>query len=225
MESIINRLYELRDEQYQSFQASLLPTKDQTSIIGVRTPALRALAKELKDTQEAAAFMNALPHAFFEEDQLHAFLISQIRDFDECISAIEIFLPYVDNWATCDQMTPKVLKQQPRELMKEILMWLESDHPYTVRFAIKQLMDHYLEEQFEVEQLELVAGVTAEDYYVRMMVAWYFATALAKQYDAALPYIEEHRLPEWTHKKTIQKACESYRLSPEQKEYLKRYKN
>jgi 3-methyladenine DNA glycosylase AlkD len=169
--------------------------------------------------------MNALPHAFFEEDQLHAFLISQIRDFDECISAIEIFLPYVDNWATCDQMTPKVLKQQPRELMKEILMWLESDHPYTVRFAIKQLMDHYLEEQFEVEQLELVAGVTAEDYYVRMMVAWYFATALAKQYDAALPYIEEHRLPEWTHKKTIQKACESYRLSPEQKEYLKRYKN
>jgi 3-methyladenine DNA glycosylase AlkD len=219
-DSIIKKLYELQDEQYREFQSSLIPTKDRASIIGVRTPVLKKLAKELKG-ETGAAFMKDLPHRYFEEDQLHAFLIADIKDYDTCIEELERFLPYVDNWATCDQMNPRVLGKQPEMLMEKILTWLESGKTYSIRFAIKLLMNFYLDERFEENQLELAAQISSQEYYVQMMIAWYFATALAKQYEAALPYLENHRLPEWIHRKTIQKACESYRITKEQKAYLR----
>jgi 3-methyladenine DNA glycosylase AlkD len=219
-DSIIKKLYELQDEQYREFQSSLIPTKDRASIIGVRTPVLKKLAKELKG-ETGAAFMKDLPHRYFEEDQLHAFLIADIKDYDTCIEELERFLPYVDNWATCDQMNPRVLRKQPEKLMEKILTWLKSGKTYSIRFAIKLLMNFYLDERFEENQLELAAQISSQEYYVQMMIAWYFATALAKQYEAALPYLENHRLPEWIHRKTIQKACESYRITKEQKAYLR----
>jgi 3-methyladenine DNA glycosylase AlkD len=219
-DSIIKKLYELQDEQYREFQSSLIPTKDRASIIGVRTPVLKKLAKELKG-ENGAAFMKDLPHRYFEEDQLHAFLIADIKDYDTCIEELERFLPYVDNWATCDQMNPRVLRKQPEKLMEKILTWLKSGKTYSIRFAIKLLMNFYLDERFEENQLELAAQISSQEYYVQMMIAWYFATALAKQYEAALPYLENHRLQEWIHRKTIQKACESYRITKEQKAYLR----
>jgi 3-methyladenine DNA glycosylase AlkD len=219
-DSIIKKLYELQDEQYREFQSSLIPTKDRASIIGVRTPVLKKLAKELKG-ETGAAFMKDLPHRYFEEDQLHAFLIADIKDYDTCIEELERFLPYVDNWATCDQMNPRVLRKQPEKLMEKILTWLKSGKTYSIRFAIKLLMNFYLDERFEENQLELAAQISSQEYYVQMMIAWYFATALAKQYEAALPYLENHRLQEWIHRKTIQKACESYRITKEQKAYLR----
>ena len=215
------RLFALRDQPYGEFQKKLIPTVRPSSIIGVRTPELKKLAKEIAKSVDSEVFLQALPHLYFDENQLHDFLLSVEKDFDRCIARVEAFLPFVDNWATCDQMSPKAFKKHKAELLPYIQKWLHSEHTYTVRFAIGMLMQHYLEEEFDSAFLKQVAGICSEEYYIRMMVAWYFATALAKQYQAALPYIEMKRLEPWTHNKAIQKAIESYRIMEEQKEYLK----
>lgn len=224
MTEIQQRLFALQDTGCRDFHAALIPTVDKALVIGVRMPALRALARELKGTEQAAAFMAELPHRYYEENNLHAALIGHIRDFDGCMAALEIFLPYVDNWATCDMMNPKALAKDKAALLEHIRLWLQSSHTYTVRFGMGMLMNHFLEEDFREEYLSLVAFVQSEEYYVRMMQAWYFATALAKQYEAAVTYLEQRKLGVWVHNKTIQKARESYRISGEQKEYLKSLK-
>lgn len=221
MEAITQKLFELADAKYRDFQANLLPTVDKATIIGVRTPALRKLAKEMAGSAKAAAFMLELPHTYYDENQLHTFLISFCKDYDICIAQIKAFLPYIDNWATCDQLSPKILQKNPEDLVLHIKKWLASEHTYTIRFGMKMLMSFYLEAKFQPEYLAWVAGVQSEEYYVKMMVAWYFATALAKQYDTAVPYLEQRKLEQWTHRKTIQKACESYRITTEQKAYLR----
>ena len=224
MTEIQQRLFALQDAGYRDFHAALMPTVDKALVIGVRMPALRALAKELKGTEPAADFMAQLPHKYYEENNLHAALIGHIRDFQPCITALERFLPYVDNWATCDMMNPKALAKDKAALLERIQLWLQSSHTYTVRFGMEMLMNHFLEEDFREEYPALVASVRSEEYYVRMMQAWYFATALAKQYEAAVTYLEQRRLGAWVHNKTIQKARESFRVSQEQKEYLKSLK-
>ena len=215
------RLFEMQDVKYREFTAKLTPTVPPERIIGVRTPQLRHLARTLRGTREAADFMAALPHRYFEENQVHAFLIAQEKDFGTCLALVNNFLPYVDNWATCDCFSPKVFGKNRAALLEEIRRWIASEKTYSVRFAVKQLMTWYLDESFFPECLAMVAAVDSEDYYVKMMVAWFFATALAKQYAAALPYLEQERLPVWIHNKTIQKAVESYRITPEQKIYLR----
>ena len=224
MTEIQQRLFALQDAGYRDFHAALMPTVDKTLVIGVRMPALRALAKELKGTELAADFMAALPHKYYEENNLHAALIGHIRDIQPCLTALERFLPYVDNWATCDMMNPRALAKDKAALLERIRLWLQSGHTYTVRFGMEMLMNHFLEEDFREEYPALVASVQSEEYYVRMMQAWYFATALAKQYEAAVTYLEQRRLGAWVHNKTIQKARESFRVSQEQKEYLKSLK-
>ena len=231
-EEIVKELFALQDEKYGTFQAKLIPNIDPDSIIGVRTPALRAFAKELakeaaKDEAKAAdieAFLADLPHRYFDENQLHAFIISLEKDFEKCIEEVESFLPHVDNWATCDQLSPKAFKKQPQKLLPYIRTWIKSDETYTVRFAIGMLMEHFLGELFDTEYADMVAAVRSDEYYINMMIAWYFATALAKQYDAVIPYIANKRLDDWTHNKAIQKSVESYRITPEQKAYLKTLK-
>lgn len=218
---IQQQLFDLQDRVYRDFQAGLIPTAEPDSMIGVRTPALRALAKQLRGSREAEEFLRKLPHRYFDENQLHAFLIAEEKDFAASVEKVEAFLPYIDNWATCDQLSPKVFRKNRQELLPRIREWLGSGRVYTVRFGIGMLMQHFLEEDFDPEYPELVAGIRSEEYYVNMMIAWYFATALAKQYDAVLPYLEEGRLDPWTHNKTIQKAVESYRITPEHKAYLK----
>ena len=213
-----------QDEEYRVFQSKLIPTVDPKQVIGVRTPVLRKLAKELMKQEGAEKFLTKLPHEYYEENQLHGFMIGEIKDFDTCVAETERFLPYVDNWSTCDQMPPKCFKKHREELLEYIKKWMSSDQIYTVRFGIGMLMRLYLDDAFRPEYLDMVAAVQSEEYYVKMMVAWYFATALAKQYEATIPYIEEHRLPVWTHNKTIQKAVESFRITPEQKEYLRTLK-
>lgn len=197
---------------------------DKAAVIGVRVPQLRRLAKELKDSAQAAEFMAALPHEYHDENLLHALLINENKDFWLCMEELEAFLPYVDNWAVCDMLGPKVLAKDKERLRENILSWLESPHTYTRRFAICMLMSHFLDGDFREEYLELVAALRSEEYYLRMMQAWYFATALAKQYDSAVKYIEGRRLESWTHNKSIQKARESFRVSPEHKAYLKTLK-
>jgi protein-tyrosine-phosphatase/3-methyladenine DNA glycosylase AlkD len=219
--AVRGRLLALRDPGYRDFQAKLIPGKSPDLVIGVRTPALRALAKELSGSGEAAAFLESLPHEYFDENQLHAFLISGGRGFSAVLAAVETFLPYVDNWATCDQLSPRVFGAHRAELLPHIRGWLASGHPYTVRFAVGMLMAHCLDEDFDPAYPALVAAVRSEDYYVNMMAAWYFATALAKQYGAVIGYLEERRLPVWTHNKTIQKAVESRRIPEERKIYLR----
>ena len=225
IKAIQDEIFALRDEEYKAFNSKLIPTVDPASVIGVRTPALRALAKKLSsDGQRVSVFLNSLPHKYFEENQIHAFIISGMKDFDDCINALNAFLPYVDNWATCDQMSPKVFKKHLKELKAQIYKWMGSDKTYTVRFGIGMLMEHYLDESFDISYPETVSKIRSEEYYVNMMIAWYFATALAKQYAAVLPFIEGKKLNTWTHNKTIQKAIESYRITPEQKEYLRTLK-
>ena len=223
-DSIRDELFRLQDVEYRDFQKKLIPTVDSESVIGVRTPELRKLAKDLYRQPEAAEYLNTLPHEYFDENQLHAFMISEEKDFDRCIVEVEAFLPYVDNWATCDQLSPKAFGKNKDRLLLHIRNWIESDHTYTKRFAIGMLMQHYLDDDFDPDYPEMVAKVRSEEYYVNMMIAWYFATALAKQYEAVIPYIEGQRLDVWTHNKAIQKARESRRISPEQKEYLKTLK-
>ena len=223
-ESIRAELFSQRDADFAVFQAGLIPNIAPEKFIGVRTPQLRALAKKLYRAGEAADFLTALPHEYFDENQLHAFLLSEEKDFDVCLAGVERFLPYVDNWATCDQLSPAVFGKRAEALLPAIRRWLASGETYTVRFAIGMLMQHFLDARFSPEYPELVAAVPTEEYYIHMMVAWYFATALAKQYDDALPYIEARRLPVQTHNKAIQKALESYRVPAERKAYLKTLK-
>jgi len=214
----------MQDKEYAKLQAKIIPTVDPSRIIGVRTPDLRKLAKEMYKAGNNGKFLADLPHKFFEMDQLHAFVISLEKDFDKCAQEAEAFLPYVDNWATCDQMSPKAFKKYPERLLPLIDRWIKSDKTYTVRFAIGMLMEHFLGEGFRTEYADMVAAVTSDEYYINMMRAWYFATALAKQYDAIISYIEDKRLDNWTHNKTIQKSIESYRISDEQKDYLRSLK-
>ena len=221
---ILQELLLMQDDRYRDFQSSLIPTVAKERIIGVRTPKLRAFAKRLRGSPEAEAFLRVLPHDYFEENQLHAFLIEEIRDYTTCISALNAFLPHVDNWATCDMMSPKVLGRHPEALRREITHWLASQHPYTVRYAIGMLMRWYLDAHFSNADLQAVASTESGNYYVKMMIAWYFATALAKQYDAAILYLQMPQLPPWTHNKTIQKALESNRITAEQKQYLRTLK-
>ena len=223
-EEIRQRLFELQDVSYRDFQVKLIPTVETESMIGVRTPALRKLAREYGKREDIGEFLQDLPHRYFDENQLHAFIISGIKDFETCIMYVEKFLPYVDNWATCDQMSPTVFKKKRLELLPYIREWVKSDRTYTVRFGIGMLMQHYLDEDFAPSYPEMVSGIKSEEYYISMMVAWYFATALAKQYDTILPFIEEKRLDSQTHNRAIQKAVESYRITPEQKVYLKTLK-
>ena len=224
IDEIRKTLLSMQDEKYRAFQVKLFPTVDPQTVIGVRTPDLRGYAKKLLKEEDVSAFLSDLPHRYFDENQLHAFIISEIKDHGKCMEEVNRFLPYVDNWATCDQMSPKVFKKNRPQLLEQIRIWLKSDRTYTIRFAIGMLMEHYLDDAFDISYPEVVAVIRSDEYYVNMMIAWYFATALAKQYDEILPFIENRRLDVWTHNKAIQKAIESYRITPEQKEYLKRLK-
>lgn len=219
-----SRLFELQDLKYRDFQCRLLPTVDPGSVIGVRTPELRRYARALAGKPEAAEFLEHLPHKYFEENNLHGFLIGEMKDYGAAVDALDVFLPYVNNWATCDQIRPKVFGKHLPELRDRIRKWISESHVYTVRFGIEMLMAFYLDGQFLPEYPEWVAGVRSGEYYVNMMIAWYFATALAKQYDAVLPYIRGFRLDPWTHNKTIQKAVESFRITEGQKAYLRSLK-
>ena len=223
IKEIRNTLFMLRDAKYGDFQSKLIPKTDRDCFIGVRTPELRKLAKEMVKQEDlaVAVFLSDLPHKYFDENQLHAFIISLGKDFYEVVQQVDGFLPYVNNWATCDQMSPKIFKKYRQELLPYIEQWIRSNDTYTIRFGIGMLMEHFLDEDFKAKYPKTVAATKSDEYYVNMMIAWYFATALAKQYDAVLPFIEKRRLDIWTHNKAIQKAVESYRITPEQKEYLR----
>lgn len=223
-QKIQRRLFAAQDLKYRDFQRKLLPTLPPEAVIGVRIPQLRAMARELDRSDLGAAFLQCLPHRYYEENNLHAYLIERIRDYDQVIAELDRFLPWVDNWATCDTLSPAVFKKHLPQLRAQCRRWLDSDHTYTVRFGIGMLMRYFLDDAFSPEYLDWVAGVSSEEYYIKMMVAWYFATALAKQYDATLPYLTRHRLEKWTHNKAIQKALESYRITPEQKQFLRGWK-
>ena len=218
---IEEELFRLRDEGYREFQGKLIPNMAPERMIGVRTPALRAYAKALGKRPEIDEFLQTLPHAYFDETQLHAFLLSEMKDFDRCLREVDRFLPYVDNWATSDQLSPKVFKKHRQELLPAIRRWIGSGDTYPVRFGVGMLMDHFLDEDFDPAHLQTVADLRSEEYYVNMMRAWFFATALAKRYEAAVPYLEQGDMDPWTHNKAIQKAVESYRITAEQKAYLK----
>ena len=224
-DEILQRLFTLQDLEYQVFQSKLIPTIAPERMIGVRTPALRVMAKEFSKRDDVVEFLTALPHRYFDENQLHAFIISLGKDYSATVAAVDAFLPYVDNWATCDQLSPTVFRKHHAELLPEIWRWMASEQTYTIRFGIGMLMQHYLDADFDPTYLECVAALRSDEYYVNMMIAWYFATALAKQYDAALPYLEGQRLDTWTHNKTIQKAVESFRITPERKMILRSQKN
>ncbi|MBQ9774300.1 MAG: DNA alkylation repair protein [Clostridia bacterium] len=221
MTELQERLFSQSDAGYRDFQAPLLPNVARERIIGVRVPVLRRMAKALCKTQEADALLESLPHFYYEENMLHAFLIEQIRDFDACIAALDRFLPHVDNWGVCDSLSPKILGKHKSALLDVIARWLDSPHPYAVRFGIKMLMTWFLDADFDTRHLSRVAAIRSDEYYVNMMVAWYFATALAKQPAATLPYLKEHRLTPWIHQKTVRKAIESYRVSDEIKAWLR----
>ena len=225
MKEIVDLLFSKQDIKYRDFQAPLFPNIDKERMIGVRTPELKKLAKELDGKEIAKKFIETLPHFYFDENQLHAFLISRIKDYQTCLKEVEIFLPYIDNWGTCDQLSPKVFAKHKDELIKSIKKWLNSDHVYVVRFAIGMLLCLYLDGDFKEEYLELVSNIRSNEYYINMMIAWYFATALAKQYSYAIKYIEDKKLDPWVHNKTIQKARESYRINDEQKAFLNSLKN
>ena len=220
-EEIRERLFQLQDEKYRDFQSKLIPNLEASVMIGVRTPELRKLSREMVRRENIGEFLDALPHRYFDENQLHAFILSEIRDYDRCVEAVCRFLPYVDNWATCDQMSPKVFRRNRQALLPHIREWIDSGKTYTVRFGIGMLMSHFLDEGFDQTYAETVASIRSEEYYVNMMIAWDFATALVGHYEEILPFLEEKRLDPWTHNKAIQKAIESYRITEEQKAYLR----
>ena len=223
-DEIVTELFRMRDADYALLQAKNIPTVAADRIIGVRTPALREFAKALYKDRDKEDFLSCTPHQYFDENQLHAFVISLEKDFDKCIAEVDAFLPFIDNWATCDQLSPKAFKREPEKLLQYIQSWIKSDQTYTVRFAIGMLMQHFLDERFEAGYADMVAEVRSEEYYINMMIAWYFATALAKQYERTVPYLEGRRLDGWVHNKAIQKSVESYRITDEQKAYLKTLK-
>jgi 3-methyladenine DNA glycosylase AlkD len=223
-DDIRKELYNLQDKEYRDFQSKLIPDVDVSYFVGVRTPDLRKLAKLMSKRADINEFLSDLPHELFDENQLHAFIISETKEFERCLAQIESFLPYVNNWATCDQMTPKAFKKNKEQLLSNIYDWIDSGKTYSIRFGIKMLMDHFLGEDFDTSYAEKVASVKSGKYYVNMMIAWYFATALAKNYESTLPFIENYKLEKWTHNKAIQKSIESYRITPEQKEHLRSLK-
>lgn len=218
---IYKELQALKEKEYADFQAKLVPTIEPSTILGIRVPKLRALAKSYIRDQECQVFLDSLPHNYYDENMLHAILISEMKDYDKCINRLEVFLPYVDNWAVCDIMSPKLFKRYREDLMTRIKVWMASEETYTIRFGLGMLMTHFLDEDFRPEYLDMASSIRYDEYYVNMMIAWFFATALAKQWEVSLPYIEDKRLDDWTHKKAIQKARESLRISKEKKEYLK----
>lgn len=224
MTPLQERLFAMQDKQYAAFQAKLTPGVPVESFIGIRVPVLRKFAKVFTKEKECEEFLRQLPHEYYDENMLHGFLVSEVKDYEECIRLTDHFLPFVDNWAVCDIMSPKVFAKHKEELLAKVKTWSKSSHIFTCRFGIETLMSHYLDKDFKYDYLEIPASVRSEAYYVKMMVAWFFATALAKQWDATLPYIEQKRLARWTHNKTIQKAIESYRITPEHKEYLRTLK-
>lgn len=221
---IKEQLFMLADEKYRDFQAKLIPTADKDRFIGVRTPLLRSLVKKVLKEPCCKDFLCSLPHKYFDENQLHAFIISEIKDFELCVEEVCRFLPFIDNWATCDQLSPKIFRKHKSELLVCIKRWIANDKTYTVRFGIGMLLSHFLDSDFDVSYLDMVSGIKSDEYYINMMIAWFFATALAKQYDTAIKYIENRKLDIWTHNKAIQKACESYRISDEHKKYLRSLK-
>lgn len=224
MNELHTQLFQMQDLKYRDFHAKLIPNIDKELVIGVRTPELRKFAKAFSKSDESQGFMNHLPHKYYEENNLHAFLIEQIKDYNETIKALDRFLPYVDNWATCDMMSPKILGKNLTALSEKCREWISFGSTYAVRFAIKCLMNYYLDSSFDIAYPELISNIKSDEYYIKMMIAWYFATALSKQYNDILPFITECRLEPWVHNKTIQKAIESTRILPEQKEYLKTLK-
>lgn len=222
--NIQKRLFELSDEKNADFSAKLTPGIDREKFLGVRIPASRKLAKEIIKENEHKDFLNSLPHKYYDENILHSILISEIKDYDECIKYVDEFLPYVDNWAVCDTMSPKAFKNKHERLMNDILRWVDSDQTYTIRFGLKMLMAHFLDNDFKNEYLKIPAKIKSDEYYINMMIAWFYATALAKQWDSTIVYVENGVLDKWMHNKAIQKARESYRITAEQKEYLKSLK-
>lgn len=221
---IEEKLFSMQDKEYKKFNSALLPTVEDEKIIGIRTPILRKYAAEIAKTPLAAEFLSVLPHKYYEENNLHAFLLEKIKDYDEAVCEMDRFLPYVDNWATCDSMAPKIFAKNTDKFLEKIKKWISSNQTYTVRYGIGMLMRYYLDERFLPEYAAMVASVKSEEYYVNMMIAWYFATALAKEYEVAVKYLENGSLSTWIHNKTIQKACESYRVSDDKKQYLKTLK-
>lgn len=224
MTELQEQLFEMQDLGYREFHSKLMPTVDKEKIIGIRTPQLRKFAKEFAESEEKEIFLNSLPHRYYEEDNLHGFLLEMEKDYDTLVEKVENFLPYVDNWATCDMVRPKIVKRHLPELFEHVKEWLKSEHTYTVRYGVGMLLSFYLDEEFSKNHLEMVAKIRSEEYYVNMMIAWYFATALAKQWDETIVYIENCKLDKWVHNKTIQKAIESYRITKEQKEYLRTWR-
>lgn len=222
--NIKEELFALQDISYADFQAKLTPNIPRELFIGVRVPDLRKLAKKVAEEPETSKFLKNLPHKYYDENMLHGLLISEIKDYNACLVAVDEFLPYVDNWAVCDIMSPKIFKKNKEALLEKIKEWTASEKTYTCRFGIETLMSHFLDDDFKPEYLEIPLSVNSEEYYVKMMVAWFFATALAKEWDETIKYIEDHRLDTWTHNKTIQKARESRRITPKKKEYLKSLK-
>ena len=222
--TVYEELLKVKDDKYKEFQAKLVPNIDPDIILGVKTPEMRQIAKEVFNSKEKDAFLKDLPHKYYEENLVHFFIISMIKDFDECIREVETFLPYVDCWPVSDQATPRSFKKNHEKLLPYIKKWIKSKHLYTSRFGIRMLMNEFLGDEFKDEYAKLVASVKSDEYYLKMMVAWYFATALAKNYDETIKYIEERKLDDWVLKKTIQKAVESYRVTDEHKEYLKSFR-
>ena len=221
MTKLQTALFDMQDITYRDFHSRLIPNIEKDRVIGIRTPVLRKFAKEYAKTDDAWKFIRELPHYYYEENNLHMMIITGIKDYDICVIEIERFLPYIDNWATCDLPVPKCFYKNKEKLLDNVISWIKSDDTYTIRYGIETLMSIYLDDAFESSYPCLVSEVISDEYYVNMMIAWYFATALAKQWEAVIPYIEEKRLPEWVHKKTIQKAVESYRITDEQKKYLR----
>jgi len=219
--TLYERLIQEQDAAYREFQAKLVPNVPPETILGVRTPALRAIAKELSKSAERDAFLASLPHAYYEENLIHFFVLAEIKDFDACVQGVEAFLPYVDCWPVSDQATPKAFRKNHAKLLPYVEKWIASEHVYTARFGLRMLMNEFLDADFKEEYLALAANKTGDDYYLKMMLAWFFATALFKRYDETIPYFENRALDEWVHKKAIQKAVESYRVSDAHKEYLK----
>ncbi len=218
------KLFELQDLEYREFCSKLMPTVDKETVIGIRTPQLRKLAREAAKMPDINQFMDELPHKYYEENNLHGMIIETIKDYDECIYRLNEFLPYVDNWATCDIISPKIFKKHTEELLNQIRNWIDSEHTYTVRYGIGMLMRFYLDDEFKPEYLEMVSRIESDQYYINMMIAWYFATSLVKQYGETIPYIERKALNSWTHNKAIQKAIESNRVTDENKAYLRTLK-
>lgn len=225
LQNLEDRLFALQDSSYRDFQSRIIPNIEKDSIIGIRIPRLRKLTKEFEKSPIRKTFLTSLPHLYYEENIMHAWLVASMEEYETCIQEVEIFLPYIDNWSVCDTFTPTVFQNHLNAVEQNIRRWLTMKHPYTVRFAIEMLMKFFLEESFDLKYFEWVAQVAHKDYYVKMMVAWYFATALAKRYEQAVPYLEQNKLERWTHNKTIQKAMESFRVTYEHKKYLKTLKS